>query len=129
MKDWIVIDNIIAIAALVTAITIVVIFASRILKFFKKAVHFFDDFLGEEGRPGVPPRPGFSERMTKMEDCVNKVNDRLDNIEEKIQSIDVELQPNSGSSMRDAINRIEKRIEELESRRRADRIVDGLEND
>lgn len=47
---------------------------------------FADDWHGVPARPGVPERPG--------------VMARLDRIEH-------ELHPNSGSSLRDAVNRIE----------------------
>jgi len=102
-------------AALVTAITVLSVGIVKITKFFKKAVHFFDDFLGENARPGVPQRPGMSERISNMESCINKVNQRLNTIEHKVQSIDKELQPNSGASLRDAVVRIEKRLEHVES--------------
>ena len=108
-------ENIVAIAAVLAAITGILIFGSKAFKFFKKAVHFFDDFIGEEERPGVPARPGFSERMTKMENCMSDVKDRMETIEYKLSRVDIELQPNSGTSLRDAINRIENRLEKVES--------------
>lgn len=116
MKDWIIAENIITVAAILTAVTVVSVFSGKIIKFFKKMVHFFDDFLGEEERPGVPARPGFSERMKKIEGCVGRVDDRLNDIESKIHWIELELKPNHGSSLRDAINRIEQRVDYVESR-------------
>lgn len=115
MQNWLIAENIIAIAAIITALTIIIIATSKISKFIKKTVHFFDDFIGEEERPGVAARPGFSERMTGVEKCMNKVDERLNTIEYKIQSIDKELQPNSGLSLRDAVSRIEKRLDQIES--------------
>ncbi|GAA3718370.1 hypothetical protein [Streptomyces tremellae] len=49
---------------------------------------FIDDWQGTPPRPGVPARPG--------------VMARLDAIEH-------ELRPNSGSSLRDAVNRVDRR--------------------
>jgi tetrahydromethanopterin S-methyltransferase subunit G len=115
MENWIIAENIIAIAALLAASTIIIVATVKTSKFVKRIVHFFDDFLGESERPGVPPRPGFSERMSKMELCINKVNQRLNTIEHKVQSIDKELQPNSGLSLRDAVTRIERRLEHVEA--------------
>lgn len=115
MQNWLIIENIIAGAALLTAATVIIVAAVKTSKFIKKIVHFFDDFLGEDERPGVPARPGFSERMSSVEYCMSKVDERLDTIEYKVKSIDKELQPNSGLSLRDAIVRIEKRLEHVES--------------
>lgn len=116
VRDLIITENIITIAAILAAVTGIILFGGKVIKFFKKAVHLFDDFLGEEERPGVPARPGFSERMGKMENCMSDVKDRIETIEYKLSRVDLELQPNSGTSLRDAVNRIEKRLEKVESK-------------
>lgn len=116
MNDIPAIETIIILASIVTAVTVIIVAVIKLGKFTKKIIHFFDDFLGEEERPGVAARPGFSERMGHLEDTISKVDERLDLIEFKITTIDKELQPNSGLSVRDAINRIEKRIESLEAK-------------
>lgn len=54
---------------------------------------FVDDWHGVPGRPGVPERPG--------------VMARLDGIEERLGRVEHELHPNSGSSLRDAVDRVE----------------------
>lgn len=114
MNDIPAIETIIVIASIVTAVTVIIVATIKLGKFTKKIIHFFDDFLGEEERPGVAARPGFSERMGYLEDTISKVDERLDLIEFKITTIDKELQPNSGLSVRDAINRIEEKIKHLE---------------
>jgi len=114
MENWLVTESIIATATAITAITVLIVAFVKTSKFIKKIVHFFDDFLGEEERPGVPYRPGFSERMGAVENSINKIDERLGTIEFKVQAIDKELQPNSGLSVRDAINRIEFRLDHLE---------------
>lgn len=116
LQDIVIAENIIAIAAILAAVTGIILFGGKVIKFFKKTVHFFDDFLGEEERPGVPARPGFSERMGKMENCMSDVKDRIETMEYKLSRVDLELQPNSGKSLRDAIQRIEKRLEKVESK-------------
>lgn len=58
-------------------------------RLFSKVDEFIDDWRGTDSRPGVPRRSG--------------VMERLDNIEH-------ELKPNSGESLRDAVNRIEDQL-------------------
>jgi archaellum component FlaC len=114
MNQPYIIELIIMAAAAITAVTVVIIGIKKIAGFVKKVVHFFDDFIGEEERPGHPARPGFSSRIDKIETCMEKVNERLNTIDYKIDSIEKELQPNSGTSLRDAIIRIEARVDSLE---------------
>ena len=54
---------------------------------------FLEDWRGEEARPGYHKRPGVMERLVSLEEQVNTVTH--------------ELKPNSGSSLRDAVDRIE----------------------
>lgn len=115
MNDWLIAENIIAIAALLTATTIIIVTAIKTSKFIKKIVHFFDDFLGEEERPGVPSRPGFSQRMTSIEKQLEQGTEKFFVIENKLDKIDYELRPNSGLSLRDAVNRIEQRLQQVEA--------------
>lgn len=56
----------------------------------KKLSDFLDDVAGEPARPGVPARPGLMER---------------------VQSIEHELFPNSGKSLRDQTNRMEEKLD------------------
>lgn len=115
MQNWLLIENIVATAALLAATTVIVVAFIKTSKFIKRIVHFFDDFLGEEERPGVAPRPGFSERMSHIEKQLNEGTEKFSIIENKLDRIDYELRPNSGLSLRDAVNRIEKRIDQVES--------------
>ncbi|WP_343240136.1 hypothetical protein [Streptomyces sp. SID12488] len=57
---------------------------------------FADDWAGVPSRPGVPERPG--------------VMVRLDRIEEHIEGVQHELRPNSGQSLRDAVDRVERTL-------------------
>ncbi|MGW7431876.1 hypothetical protein ACWGIN_20295 [Streptomyces sp. NPDC054861] len=54
-----------------------------------------DDWQGVPARPGVPGRPG--------------VMERLDAIEGKLGAVEHELHPNSGGSLRDAVDRVDER--------------------
>lgn len=115
MNDWLIAENIIGAAALITATTILIVALIKTSKFIKRVVHFFDDYFGEDERPGVDARPGFSERMSSIEKNLQKGNERFSTIEYKLDKIDYELRPNSGLSLRDAVNRIEKRLTVLEN--------------
>ncbi|MFE5258225.1 hypothetical protein [Streptomyces coelicoflavus] len=60
---------------------------------------FVDDWQGVPGRPGVPERPG--------------VMARLDAIESRLSRVEHEMQPNSGHSLRDAVDRVDRRTRQL----------------
>lgn len=60
---------------------------------------FVDDWQGVPSRPGVAERPG--------------VMARLDRIEGRISRVEHELQPNSGRSLRDAVDRVDRRTRSL----------------
>lgn len=60
---------------------------------------FADDWAGTAARPGVPERKG--------------VMARLDRIEGRITAVEHELQPNSGHSLRDAVDRVDRRTQTL----------------
>jgi hypothetical protein len=60
---------------------------------------FIDDWQGTEGRPGVPAHPG--------------VMTRLDAIEDRIARVEHELHPNSGASLRDAVDRVDQRTRRI----------------
>lgn len=57
--------------------------------------NFIDDWHGTAPRPGVPARPG--------------VMERLDRIEHHVGLVAHEVRPNSGSSLRDAVDRVDER--------------------
>jgi hypothetical protein len=87
-------------AATVTAIGVIIVGVYKATKLVKRFIHFLDDYFGEEERPGFDGRPGMQERM------------RI--IEQELKCVSYEMRPNSGTSIKDAINRIEKRLEQLE---------------
>jgi hypothetical protein len=70
-------------------------FGNRFFKLFKTWFQFIQDWNGTEDRPGVVERLEIG-------------NKRFDKIDEEIEVIKSELFNNHGSSLRDAIDRIEK---------------------
>ena len=87
-------------AATVTAVGVIGVGVHKATLLVKRFIHFLDDYFGEESRPGFEGRPGMQERLRA--------------IEMEIECISYEMKPNSGSSIKDAINRIEKRLDNLE---------------
>ncbi|MFE7634449.1 hypothetical protein ACFU7Z_10550 [Kitasatospora sp. NPDC057518] len=65
-----------------------------------KVEDFVDDWTGTDDRPGVPGRPG--------------VMTRLSTIEQQLVEVQHELHPNSGSSLRDAVDRVDQRTAHLD---------------
>ena len=92
----------IMLAATVTAIGVIGVGLHKTTKLVKRFIHFLDDYFGEEERPGFSGRPGMQERM------------RI--IEEELKCVSYEMRPNSGTSIKDAIGRIEKRLDQLEQK-------------
>jgi hypothetical protein len=107
-------ELIIGIGGVITAITVIGIFFSKSFKGFKRIIHFIDDFMGEDARPGVPARPGFSERMGHMEISLERMCQKMDSMQKRIESIEEELNVNGGKTVKDAIIRIEKRLNNWE---------------
>ena len=109
-------ETIIMIATLLGAITAIILFAGKLVKFIKKVVHFLDDFIGEEERPGQERRPGLSERLSKMEDCMGTVKEQMNSIKDDVEAIKIEMHPNSGTTIRDSLNRIETKVQILDEK-------------
>lgn len=80
-------------ATLGPAIALVLAGAWRLFRSIRRVAvridEFMDDWAGQPARPGVHRRPGVMERLERIEH---------------------ELKPNSGESLRDAVNRIEAQV-------------------
>ena len=81
-------EQIMAIAGTLVAITAIAVFVRQALSIVRKTVRFFDQWLGTEDEPG------FAERL-KL-------------IEKDLKEIHNEVTYNSGSSIKDAVRRIEE---------------------
>lgn len=95
------------IITIIGAATTVSIFARKVFKVVKRIVHFLDDYFGIDERPGFDKIPGVAERIKNIEENLGYMCLRLDIVEQ-------ELTPNHGSSIKDAINRIDKRLSQVE---------------
>ncbi|WNI31505.1 hypothetical protein OG322_22710 [Streptomyces sp. NBC_01260] len=60
---------------------------------------FMDDWTGESDRPGVPGRPGVMARVSGIED--------------RLTAVEHEMYPNSGASLRDAVDLANHRLAQL----------------
>lgn len=94
-------ETIMAVAGLLVAITAIAIFVKQLIGIVRKTVRFFDEWLGTDEDPGFA--------------------DRLRYIEKDLREIHNEVTYNSGSSLKDAVRRIEnyqkvnhERIETIE---------------
>lgn len=68
----------------------------------RKAGHLLDDLFGEPGRPGHSERPGLMQQMANH-------TERLSCLESRTN----ELLTNSGTSIKDAVTRIDSRVSEM----------------
>ena len=109
-------ETTILIASVLSAITVIIVFGSKIFKVLRKFVRFLDDFNGTDERPGQDRRPGFSERIKDVENSINDMSVKIGWVQHKVMSIEKELHPNHGTSMRDAVDRIQLRLEVVEEK-------------
>lgn len=88
----------IIIASLIAAATLLGAFWKKVVKPILSGVrrlsHFADDWFGEAARPGVPERLGVMSRLEQMQIDLDKIKH--------------EMWPNSGGSLRDVVDRLEK---------------------
>lgn len=80
-------ETIMAVAGVLVAITAIAIFVKQLLGIVRKTVRFFDEWLGTE------EEPGFAQRLKSIEKDLNEVHK--------------EVTYNSGTSLKDAVRRIE----------------------
>ncbi|WP_185095587.1 hypothetical protein [Streptomyces sp. CEV 2-1] len=85
------------VASVVTAVGTVLWRITRgVLHLSRRVEEFMDDWAGAEERPGVPGRPGVMARLGGFEDRMTRVEH--------------ELYPNSGGSLRDAVDLANQRL-------------------
>lgn len=91
-------ERLLAIAGVVivlgASVGVLVKFTSWSARIVSRVQDFLDDWNGEPARPGVLRRPGVPERLT--------------GIEGRLSSVERQLKPNDGATLRDAVDRIEQ---------------------
>ncbi len=81
----------IVLGVILTALTLAVMIGKPLRRLAKQNDEFREDWYGQPARPGRDAVPGVPERLRRIEK---------------------ELHPNGGGTMRDAINRLEQRLED-----------------
>lgn len=71
--------------------------ASKAYRGWRKLGWLIDDITGEPARPGQAARPSLMQRVAT--------------IEGRVTTIEAEVRPNGGGSMRDAVARIETKVD------------------
>lgn len=80
-----------------------------LLATMRKLGRLADDWTGEPARPGHPiPTPGVLDRLSMIEAHVRPLQSRLDDMDRRLAAVEAQLQPNGGSSLRDAVDRIDR---------------------
>lgn len=78
------------------AVAVIIKVGKWMISTLKKINEFLEDWRGEDERPGYPRRKGVLERLVDLEHEMGKVVH--------------EVQPNSGNSLKDKVNRIGEHI-------------------
>jgi hypothetical protein len=86
-----------AIVGIAAAIGVSIRTGVWLAKSVRRVTDFLDDWNGEAARPGYPARKGVPERLSTMEDRLGRVEGQM--------------RPNGGSTLRDAVDRIDRAIE------------------
>lgn len=92
-----------AVSLLAGLVTLLWRLVRGLIRFGRRVDDFIDDWQGEPPRPGVPARPGVMERMEGMET-------RMGVMEDGLARVTHELYPNSGESLRDAVDLANERL-------------------
>ena len=66
-----------------TALAVVLPLIAALTPKARRFLHFIDDLMGEEERPGAERRPGILERLMLLETKLNLIERRLDSIESR----------------------------------------------
>ena len=71
-----------------TALAVVLPLVAALTPKARRFLHFVDDMMGEEERPGAERRPGILERLTLLETRLDLIERRLNAIESRTRCAD-----------------------------------------
>jgi hypothetical protein len=91
-------DNWQTVAAVAGGVAAVWAFLARVVPVLRRIGHLVDDLVGEPERPGHDARPGVMERLKELDQRT------------------AELRHNGGGSIKDAVHRIDSRVEGIDRR-------------
>ena len=69
-----------------TALAVVLPLVAALTPKARRFLHFIDDLMGEEERPGAERRPGILERLMLLETRLDSIGRRLNSIESRTDS-------------------------------------------
>ena len=75
------------IAILGVLVTVAIRINKLIYPVWHKLEQMANDFAGEPERPGVPAKPGIMERISKLEQLVAELSDKIDKIDESTKHV------------------------------------------
>lgn len=87
--------------------------AKKVWPFVRKISRLADAFLGTPEDAAVPERPGVPKLLEQHGDKLDSLSNRYALVEYRLDRIEHELHPNSGLSMRDALDRVERQVSEM----------------
>lgn len=85
------------------AVAALVMLFKKLKPFLDGLRNFLDDWAGTEARPGVAKRPGVMERLDNIEQ-------QLDTADVKLTETNKQLKPNGGNSVADKVTQIREAI-------------------
>jgi hypothetical protein len=100
------------VTAVIAALVAIGKLVQTIYRAGRKIAAFLDEVTGEPAAYGRPARPGLVEKVDTVVETQAEHTDELAAVRRELETVKHELFPNSGLSLRDAVDRLEKRAGE-----------------
>lgn len=78
------------------------------VRWFKRLRDLWEDVNGAPGRPGVPGLPSIRESVAHM-------NDKIDSMSQRVEDIEKEIKHNGGGSIKDVVHSLDEKIDVLQA--------------
>jgi len=98
----------IGITVIIGALTALGVFFRGFFRMSRRLLAFVDEVTGEPAAYGRPPKPGLVEKVDTIGTTQDEHTSQLDALRRDIETVKHELFPNSGMSLRDAVDRLER---------------------